>query len=102
MKILVKDGVVIKEINVYFLRLADVLMKTYGFVNSKFPTITSCNDSKHMIGSLHYEDLAWDLRTRDLTKEEAKQWSRNLASHLGKEFQVILEKDHIHVEFDPN
>ena len=66
--------------------------------------ITSGNDGQHMVGSFHYRWRAIDLRTRDLTKEvREKVWNElnkklNESGHL---FDILLESDHIHIEFDP-
>jgi len=63
--------------------------------------ITSARDGQHMKGSKHYTGDAVDLRTRDLTKQEQKDLWQNLVNYLGPKFDVVLESDHIHVEFDP-
>ena len=60
--------------------------------------ITSGRDGKHGIGSLHYEGKAFDLRTWNVIEEVARQ----LRMYLGPDFDVVVESDHIHVEFDPN
>lgn len=59
--------------------------------------ITSGRDGKHMEGSLHYQGKAFDLRTWHVIEEVAKQ----LRTYLGKDYDVIVEKDHIHCEYDP-
>lgn len=54
-----------------------------------------------MDGSLHYKDLAWDVRTRDMRDEAMqKEFRHMLADGLLSPYQVILEKDHIHCEYD--
>ena len=63
-------------------------------------TITSCTDGNHSRGSLHYVGLAFDARTRNLTNTPDAVASR-LRGSLGGEFDVVLESDHIHVEFQP-
>jgi hypothetical protein len=73
-------------------------------------TVTSCNDSTHMKGSLHYKGLAFDTRTHDITLSNRGIWLEQLKSDiknaLGDEFDVILEdlngpNEHIHTEYDP-
>ena len=61
-------------------------------------TITSGTDGKHMVGSKHYSGEALDIR---LLGERTKEFMARLSSRLGSAYQVILEADHIHVEFDP-
>ena len=63
--------------------------------------LTSGIDGHHMINSLHYDGLAYDFRTRDLAKTNQQWWARRCQSQLGPDFQVILEADHLHVEFQP-
>lgn len=60
-------------------------------------TVTAVTDGKHMEGSLHYRGRAFDLRL----PEQKDLIVRELQSALGKQWDVVLEKDHIHVEFDP-
>jgi len=61
--------------------------------------ITSCVDGTHMKGSRHYVGLAIDLRT--WTLETPDECIRVMKEHLGEDFDVILESDHIHMEYDP-
>ncbi len=65
--------------------------------------ITSLTEGKHMPGSLHYEGLAVDLRTRHLALSDRALAANRLRMNLGPDYDVILETDppHIHVEFDP-
>lgn len=63
--------------------------------------ITSCNDGKHMAESKHYIGAAFDCRTRDVTAELQVTIANAIRAALTKQFDVILESDHIHVEFDP-
>jgi len=64
--------------------------------------ITSALDSKHGEHSLHYKGFAIDIRTRDIQYEKTKvAIVDKIQSRLGSEFQVVLENDHIHIEFDP-
>lgn len=68
--------------------------------------ITSIDDSRHSRGSLHYKGRAFDLRTRHMaggyTGSQAKRITAKIKSRLGKEFDVILEGNHIHLEYDPD
>jgi hypothetical protein len=64
-------------------------------------TITSGTDGKHKRGSKHYSGEALDVRTRNLTKANVKRVVDMLAARLGRGYDVVLETDHIHVEYDP-
>ena len=86
--------------------------------------VSSLNDGQHMVGSLHYQDKALDVRTWSipeqanpcLTQEQmaplCKQIILELITILGPSFQVIFETDkvvdskqvrtqHIHIEYQP-
>ena len=63
--------------------------------------ITSARDGEHSEGSLHYEGKAIDLRTRDLPKALIEELAADLAAGLGTAWDVVIEDDHVHVEFDP-
>lgn len=62
--------------------------------------ITSCTDGRHKDGSLHYTGCAVDLRLPMLTVQR-DQVVKELAERLSAEYDVVLEADHIHVEYDP-
>lgn len=69
--------------------------------------VTSICDGDHMEGSLHYKGLAADIRTYiaaqgDIREGTLKQLRDACAVALGPDWDVILEKDHLHVEFDPD
>jgi len=62
-------------------------------------TITSARDGQHMDGSLHYDGAAVDLRIWGIADPTAT--ADRLRRDLPREFDVILEADHLHLEFDP-
>lgn len=64
-------------------------------------TITSGGDGKHMVGSRHYTGEAIDIRSRDMSEVQKKRVVAMLVAVLGSDFDVVLEKDHIHIEFHP-
>lgn len=95
-----KYGVSLKGIQpaITFALVATVeLFRRYG-ANC---TVTSANDGVHMEGSKHYKGLALDFRTRELPKSCRSPLTAALRSALGREYDVVLEKDHLHVEYDP-
>lgn len=63
--------------------------------------ITSALDGEHKAGSRHFLGLALDFRTRHLTGLERSRFASELQAALGNQYDVVLEKTHVHVEFDP-
>ena len=63
--------------------------------------VTSGTDGKHIQGSKHYSGEALDLRTSNLTKEQIQGLIQELKKRLGTNYDIVLESDHLHVEFDP-
>jgi uncharacterized protein YcbK (DUF882 family) len=55
-----------------------------------------------MKGSLHYSGNAIDLRTNDITKVKAEEFTKKLKEKLGSGYDAVLEGDHIHLEYDPH
>jgi hypothetical protein len=64
-------------------------------------TVTSGTDGKHMTGSKHYIGGALDVRTRGLIPADQLDVRNTIKRRLGKDYDVVLESDHIHVEYDP-
>ena len=62
--------------------------------------VTSCMDGKHGPNSFHYQGLAVDLRTRDFQPGAEVDAANVLRERLGRHYDVVLEKDHLHVEHD--
>ncbi len=78
--------------------------------------VTSVCDGKHSDDSKHYVGYALDLRIRnliDLKKfrragfnspelvEKARKLADSMQNYLGDNFDVVLERTHIHIEYDP-
>ena len=63
-------------------------------------TVTSVRDGTHKPNSLHYKGLAFDIRIYDLRGMSAGLMALHLRDRLPAGYQVIVESDHIHVEFD--
>jgi hypothetical protein len=63
--------------------------------------MTSGSDGKHSKGSLHYKGCAIDIRTRHIDVSRARTLAQRLIEALGENFDVVVERTHIHVEYDP-
>lgn len=60
--------------------------------------VTSLTEGLHSRTSLHYFGAAADFRIWNIDAERAR---RELADALGEDYDVVLEQDHIHCEFQP-
>ena len=59
--------------------------------------ITSTYEGTHSEGSLHYANLAVDIRR---SREKILSF-HEIVRELGDDYDVILETDHMHIEYDP-
>jgi len=95
-----KKGVVVKGVKPETVRAmltAEVIYASYGYSL----VVTSCLEGKHKEGSLHYSGYAVDLRTMSIPPDKLKEMKGALMIALGVEYDVVLEKDHFHIEYDP-
>lgn len=71
------------------------------FINlGKELVITSISDGKHKEGSKHYTGEAFDIRTFHLAPYELQDCLKYLRSRLDNQYDIVLEVDHIHIEYD--
>ena len=64
-------------------------------------TITSARDGSHMKNSLHYVGLAIDIRSHDMSNiTESAKWIDKFLNINSKCFDIVIENDHIHIEYD--
>ncbi len=97
---ILKEGVSIQGISnemLFGLVVAEGVYKEYGYEL----TITSLLDGTHSDTSLHYSGNGGDLRTRDVDEEHRRPIRNDIKSKLGRDYDVILESNHIHMEFQP-
>ncbi len=66
------------------------------------PTVTSTGEEAEgrLTNSKHFSGQAFDLRISDIPKSKLNGIVEALKLALGKDHDVVLKKDHIHVEFD--
>jgi len=95
----IKSGVIMAGLDIRMrpaLIAADKIWKDLG----QELVVTSALDGTHSAGSLHYYGRALDFRTRDFTDNEEKSAANRLRREVGEDFDVVLEKSHIHCEYD--
>ena len=65
--------------------------------------ITSLNDSRHSLTSLHYAGAAVDIRTNhlDLSEPQKDEIREKIRERLPRHYDVVLESDHLHIEYQP-
>ena len=70
--------------------------------------VTSVNDGRHMKGSRHYSGNAFDLRTWttntsgiQMDVDEKHTLAVAIINKIGIDYDVVVEKDHLHIEYDP-
>lgn len=62
-------------------------------------TITSTVEGVHSPRSLHPFGYAVDFRIRDFPEAQHRAIAQELGETLGSQYRVLLEVDHIHVEY---
>ncbi len=63
--------------------------------------ITEGTGGKHREASLHYVGNAVDLRTKSLPSHLIEPVAQQIRVALGEQYDVVVEKDHIHMEYQP-
>jgi uncharacterized protein YcbK (DUF882 family) len=96
-----KQGVKINCIKPQMVIALNIIEKVWESLGIEL-VVTSVCDSVHSKNSLHYVGFAADIRIRDFkTKEKLNLAIKNIKRNIGKQFDVILESDHIHIEYQP-
>ncbi len=95
-----KPGARIRHCNPEILWAGNVAAWVYDKAGQEL-VITSGTDGSHSRSSRHYQGDALDLRTWYFDPEK-RLWVRDaIAERVGPDFDVVLESNHIHMEYDP-
>jgi hypothetical protein len=81
-----------------------VALQVCASVYNKFGiemVVTEGTAGRHSPKSRHYLGFAVDLRTWNVRRSKLDDLARQVRAALGKDFWVLLEADHMHVEFRP-
>lgn len=96
---LIKLGVSIKYLNREIrrqLNLIDYIYRQHG----EEVVIVSTREGNHSPSSLHYTDNAIDIRSP--ATRNMKSILQKLNKHIdAASFDIVNEKNHIHIEYDP-
>jgi len=92
------------KVGVSVLGIKPEILAAYPTIDSAFSpkdaVITSAVNGTHGRKSMHPLGYAIDLRIRHLVDNEVDKIVLLLKTWLTDEYDVILEDDHIHLEFD--
>jgi len=104
-KILTKTGVDLSKLTTNTRNLLEGCLLFWQENTSSLLVVTSTYDGKHMQGSFHYLNRAFDLRLpHELGKADLIEFVFELRRYLRLNVHVgvdvVLEKTHIHVELD--
>jgi len=94
---LIKAGVDISRLRPEIRKKLNEIARRVWSIEKEELIITSTYEGSHSEGSLHYADLAVDIRRHKngtLVRQE-------LRDKLGMDYDIVLEADHIHIEYDP-
>lgn len=94
---LLKPGVDISRLRRMTRRGLSVSYAVYAADKQEI-VITSTFEGQHSPGSLHYANQAFDVRLPTGNRDTMME---NLKKALGSAFDVVLERTHIHIEYDP-
>ena len=96
-----KPGIFTKVLTPEVVRAINVAERVFMCVNCD-AIVTALEDGKHKNGSLHYSYLAVDFRTRHVKKGYHGWVADEMSRLLGDDYDVVLHKTHLHVEYDPD
>ena len=101
MKLTLKRGVSLLGTRPEMCMAAVVVASVYSTYNNAECVITSACEGKHGRNSLHYVGLALDFRIKNIPIGWHDRLRQSVQDALGPDFDVVLEKTHLHVEFQP-
>ena len=78
------------------LKIIDTVYRDFG----EEAVMTSAGEGNHSPSSLHYANLACDFRLiRDMAHRN--DLFVKLKVKLGQDYDVVAERTHLHIEYDP-
>ena len=98
----IKDGVVMTGLQLP-MRLALIAADQIWREHGHELTVTEGTGGEHSAGSLHYYGYAVDLRASEnwgYEQDDVGDMVKKLKQALGGDYNVIVHKSHVHVEWD--
>ena len=95
--ILLKLGVDVSRLKPEISKKLNIIDEIYTFFN-ELCIITSTYEGNHMSSSLHYQNKAIDVSKPEKHTDKILNMLRK---RLSLNYDIVLEKDHIHIEYDP-
>ena len=97
----IKQGVKLTGMRAELIMAIVIAQETARTYNQHYRiTVTSVTDGTHSKGSLHYVGQAADIRVADMPFEVMK-YVESLKLALSENYDVVYEKTHIHIEYQP-
>jgi len=94
---LIKAGVDISRLRPEIRKKLNNIEDIFNYNDNEL-IITSTFEGRHCAGSLHYANLAIDMRLPHNNREKVMN---EIELYLGRDYDVLIEMDHIHIEYDP-
>jgi len=94
---LIKAGVDISRLRPEIRKKQNQIARIVWEIEQEELVVTSTYEGTHSEGSLHYADLAEDIRRH----KKGQEVRDRLRDKLGMDYDVVLKADHIHIEYDP-
>lgn len=101
MRIRYKEGVRLHDLTPQIVLAIQSAAAVWQELGAPELVVTSCNDGIHRETSLHWCGMACDLRIWNLPEDRRRLAVSELERDLPPDFDVILESDHVHLEYQP-
>ena len=94
---LIKAGVDISRLRPEIRKKLNEIARRVWSIEKEELVITSTYEGSHSEGSLHYANLAVDIRRH----KKGQKVRAELRDKFGMDYDIVLLPDHIHIECDP-
>lgn len=96
-------GVDVSKLKVEIQRAIPTAVRLYKLHTGENVVITSTYEKAkgRLVNSKHYENQAFDTRIRNIPKETVALIVKVANDTLGRDYDIVQKKDHIHWEYDP-